>query len=63
MALVIAAELCNTAIEWVVDLVSPEKHPLAGAAKDVAAGAVIILAIAAAIVGLIIFSPYLMTYL
>jgi len=61
--MVIAAEFFNTAIEFVVDLVSPEKHPLAGAAKDVAAGAVLILSIAAAIVGILIFSPYLMTYL
>lgn len=57
-ALVLAAEAFNTAIERLVDLVSPGFHPIAGDVKDVAAGAVLICAIAAAIVGLIIFLPY-----
>ncbi|MGI6220655.1 MAG: diacylglycerol kinase family protein [Coriobacteriales bacterium] len=52
---VIAAELFNTAIESVVDLASPDIHPLAKRAKDVAAGAVLVLAITAVVVGLIIF--------
>ena len=56
---VIAAELFNTAIEKLVDLVSPERHPVAGRVKDIAAGAVLICAVAAAIIGLIIFIPYL----
>ena len=56
---VIAAELFNTAIEKLVDLVSPERHPVAGQVKDIAAGAVLICAVAAAIIGLIIFIPYL----
>ncbi|MBX0291781.1 diacylglycerol kinase family protein [Hymenobacter sp. HSC-4F20] len=51
------AELVNTAIEAVVNLVSPEYHPLAGRAKDVAAGAVLVMAIAALVVGLLIFGP------
>lgn len=55
--LVFTAEMINTAIESIVDLVSPARHELAGKAKDVAAGAVLISAIAAAIVGLIIFLP------
>jgi diacylglycerol kinase (ATP) len=55
--LVMAAEAVNTAIEFVVDLVSPDYHPLAGKAKDVAAGAVLITAIGAVILGLIIFLP------
>lgn len=55
--LVLALELVNTAIESVVDLVSPEYHPLAKVAKDTAAGAVLIAAIMAAIAGLIIFLP------
>lgn len=55
--LVLAAEMMNTAIETIVNLVSPERHPLAGKAKDIAAGAVLIAAIASAIVGLIIFVP------
>ena len=56
---VIAAELFNTAIEKLVDLVSPERHPVAGRVKDIAAGAVLICAVAAAIIGIIIFLPYL----
>lgn len=52
---VIAAELLNTAIENVVDLVSPEYHPLAGRAKDVSAGAVWALCVMVAIVGLLVF--------
>lgn len=52
-----SAELVNTAVEAVVDLVSPEYHPLAGKAKDVAAGAVLITAGAALVVGLLVFGP------
>lgn len=55
--LVIALELVNTAIESVVDLVTTERKPLAKIAKDTAAGAVLVAAIMAAIVGLIIFVP------
>ncbi len=57
--LVLAAEGFNTAIERLVDLVAPDFHPIAGDVKDVAAGAVLICAIAAAIVGMIVFVPYL----
>ena len=57
--LVLAAEGFNTAIERLVDFVSPGRHPQAGDVKDVAAGAVLICAIAAAVVGCIIFIPYL----
>lgn len=60
---VIAAELLNTAVEAVVDLVSPESHALAKLAKDTAAGAVLVIAIAAAIVGAIIFGPKLLALL
>ena len=56
--IVLAAEGFNTAIERLVDLVSPGFHPIAGDVKDVAAGAVLICAIASAIVGAIIFIPY-----
>lgn len=55
--LVISLEVLNTAIEAVVDLVSPTYHDLAKVAKDGAAGAVLISAIASAIIGLIIFIP------
>ncbi|RHW38571.1 diacylglycerol kinase family protein [Lysinibacillus yapensis] len=57
IALVIGAEMINTAIESVVDLASPELHPLAKQAKDVAAGAVLVFAIASVIIGLLIFLP------
>lgn len=63
IGIVIAAELFNTAIERLVDLVSPQRHPLAGQAKDIAAGAVLVCAVAAAIIGLIIFVPYLTLFL
>jgi diacylglycerol kinase len=58
-----SAELVNTAIEALTDLVSPEYHPLAGKAKDVAAGAVLVTAIAALLVGLFIFGPRLLALL
>ena len=51
------AELFNTAIEAVVDMISLEKSPQAKLAKDISAGAVLVLAIASAIIGLIIFIP------
>jgi diacylglycerol kinase (ATP) len=53
---VISAELLNTAVETVVDLVSPEFHPLAGRAKDIAAAAVWILSVLVAVVGIIVFA-------
>jgi diacylglycerol kinase (ATP) len=61
-ALVLSAEALNTAIEFVVDLVSPQYHPLAGKAKDVAAAAVLITAMGAVIVGLIIFLPKILIF-
>ena len=59
IGVVIAAELFNSAIEKLVDLVSPERHPIAGQVKDIAAGAVLVCAATAAIIGLIVFIPYL----
>ncbi|NJM07712.1 diacylglycerol kinase family protein [Candidatus Gracilibacteria bacterium] len=59
IALVLAAEGVNTAIEAAVDVATEAYHPLARVAKDVAAGAVLICAIAAVIVGCIIFLPHL----
>ena len=55
-AVVIMAELFNTAVETIVDLVSPEFHPLAGRAKDIAAAAVWFLSAVVAVVGLIVFA-------
>lgn len=60
---VLAAEAFNTAIEIDIDLTSPDYHPFARDTKDVAAGAVLIAAIAAAIIGLIIFVPYILPLL
>lgn len=57
MALVIGTEMVNTAIERVVDLASPEIHPLAKEAKDIAAGAVLVFAVISVIIGLLIFLP------
>ena len=56
-AIVISGELFNTAIETVVDMVMPYKNDKAKIAKDISAGAVLALAIGAAIVGVIIFVP------
>jgi diacylglycerol kinase (ATP) len=56
---VIAAETTNTAIEKLTDLVSPGYNEQAGRVKDMAAGAVLISAITAVIVGLIVFLPKL----
>ena len=58
-----AAEALNTAVEFVVDLASPEQHPLAAKAKDVAAAGVLIAAIGAAIVGGIVFGPHVLRML
>lgn len=55
MALVLVAEMINTAIETTVDLISPEFHPLAKIAKDTAAGAVLMAAVFAVIVGCLVF--------
>ena len=57
--LVWAAEALNTAFEFLCDVASPEFHPLVKKAKDVAAGAVLITAIGAVIIGLIVFGPYI----
>ncbi len=51
VALVVVAELLNSALESVVDLVSPDDHPLAKRAKDVAAAAVLVAAVTAVAVG------------
>jgi diacylglycerol kinase (ATP) len=60
ITMVLVAELFNTAIEFLVDLVSPEYNKKAGLIKDMSAGAVLITAIGALIIGLIIFVPKLL---
>src|SRR5204863_688620 len=57
LSLIWAAEGMDTALERLTDLVSPDFHPLAGMAKDIAAGAVLLAAIGAVVVGVIIFGP------
>jgi diacylglycerol kinase len=55
--MVFTAEFINTAIEAVVDLASPGKHPLAKVGKDVGAGAVLVAALSAVLIGLLILGP------
>lgn len=57
IALVLVVELMNTAIEILVDLISPQQHPKAGAIKDIAAAAVLIVAFLSIAIGLFIFVP------
>ena len=59
IALVWAAEGLNTALERLTDLVSPGFHPLAGKAKDIAAGAVLLASVGSFLVGLFIFLSHL----
>ncbi len=61
--LILSLELVNTAIEAVVDLVTEDKKPLAKLAMDTAAGAVLIAAVMAAMAGLLIFVPKLISFL
>lgn len=61
ITLVLVAEMFNTAIEFLTDLVSPGYHPKAGHVKDIAAGAVLLCAIFALITGVIIFGPKIET--
>jgi diacylglycerol kinase (ATP) len=62
MGLVISLELINTAIEKLVDMVSPEWKQQAGQIKDVAASAVLIVSLVALIIGLIIFSNHILNF-
>jgi diacylglycerol kinase len=60
---VFVAEMFNTVFELCVDLASPDYHPLAKIAKDVAAGAVLVSAMLAIVIGLFIFGPHLLLLL
>lgn len=62
-AIVIGSELFNTSIETIVDMVMPEKNEKAKIAKDVSAGALLVVAIGAAIIGLVIFVPRILNIL
>ena len=59
---VLFAELINTAVEAVVDLVTPDFHPIAKVAKDTAAGAVMVAAMGAAIIGYMILARYVFPF-
>ena len=60
---VLMAEFFNTAIEYVVDLASPNIHPLAKAAKDTASAGVLMMAILSATIGCVIFAPKLIDFI
>jgi diacylglycerol kinase (ATP) len=59
-AIVIAAELFNTALEVLIDYAWPTQHPMIGRAKDVAAAAVLLTAIGTALVGILLFGRHLL---
>jgi diacylglycerol kinase len=63
IALVLALEWVNTALELAVSLASPERHPSAKAAKDVAAACVLLGAITSVVVGLLLFAPRLVSHI
>ncbi|MCE5260138.1 MAG: diacylglycerol kinase family protein [Chloroflexi bacterium] len=63
IGLVFTAEMVNTVVEILVDLVVQQIHPMAKAAKDVAAGAVLLMAVVAAVIGIIVLGPPLFTQL
>ncbi len=63
IAIILSTEALNTCIEYVCDYISPEYHPMIKKIKDVAAGAVLLCAIIAIIVGCIIFIPYIREFL
>lgn len=63
IGLVLSAEIFNSSIEYLVDLVSPKYNELAGKVKDLAAGAVLVFAFISLIIGIIIFVPYILIFL
>lgn len=63
IGMVFSAEIFNTAIEKVMDMISPGKNEQVKIIKDLAAGAVLIAAIIAAITGIVIFLPYIIQLL
>lgn len=60
--MVVVAELANTALEALIDLVLNDHHPLARVSKDVAAGAVLVTSFIAVFVGIAVFGPYVIDY-
>ena len=63
IGMVLSSELINTAIEAVVDLVTLEIHPLAKIAKDCGSAATFVLAMMAAVIGLIVYIPYVINFI
>lgn len=63
VALVLALELANTALERVMDILKPRIHPYARVIKDMMAGAVLLTALAAIAIGIAIFLPYALAFL
>lgn len=63
IGLVLCAETLNTAIERTVDLIEPQRHPVARDAKDLAAAGVLIASVCSFVVGVILFGPRLMRLL
>jgi diacylglycerol kinase (ATP) len=63
MVIVWTAEALNTAFEFLTDVASPVFHPIAGKAKDIAAGAVLLAAAGAAIIGLLVLGPHILPLL
>lgn len=59
---VLVSEMINTAVEYIIDLVTEEYRVLAGHIKNVTAGAVLVSAVIAVIIGLVIFIPYFLEY-
>ncbi len=59
ISIVVAAELVNTALEVLIDYAWPERHPMVGRAKDLAAAAVLLAAIGTAVVGILLFGRHL----
>ena len=60
IGMVLSAELINTAIEAIVDLVTLDIHPLAKIAKDCGSAATFVLAVMAAVIGFVIYIPYVL---
>ena len=58
-ASVLGMEALNSALEVALDRLHPERHPLVGKAKDMAAAGVLLMAAASAVIGVMVFWPYL----
>lgn len=63
IGMVLAAELINTAIEAIVDMVTLEFHPLAKIAKDCGSAATFVLAVMAAVIGVVVYLPHILELL